>query len=96
MPSQQAMKVAASNGRPKRDGNNATLLRIVLERLAEEGIKTELIQMAGRVIAGCIDCRRDARNQDCECALPNEGVYKYIAKMAEAHGVLLGSPTYPI
>jgi len=88
------MKVVAINGSSRKDGNTAILLSLVLDELKKEGIETELIQLAGETLAGCIACYRCAENKDQKCAVVKDRVNEYIAKMHEAQGILLGSPTY--
>ena len=88
------MKVVAINGSSRKDGNTAILLSLVLDELKKEGIETELIQLAGEPLAGCIACYRCAENKDQKCAVVKDRVNEYIAKMHEAQGILLGSPTY--
>jgi multimeric flavodoxin WrbA len=46
------MKVIAFNGSSRRDGNTAILLNAVLGELSNEGIETELIQLAGKAPQG--------------------------------------------
>jgi multimeric flavodoxin WrbA len=88
------MKVVAFNGSARKDGNTTSYLNRVLKILQEEGIETELIQLAGQQIQGCTSCRGciDAKNQ--RCTNNKDNVNAYIQKMAEADGILLGSPTY--
>ncbi|MEQ8253968.1 MAG: NAD(P)H-dependent oxidoreductase, partial [Smithellaceae bacterium] len=50
------MKVVALNGSARKDGNTAILLNLVLDELEKEGIQTELVQLAGKQIAGCRAC----------------------------------------
>jgi multimeric flavodoxin WrbA len=50
------MKVVAFNGSARADGNTAVLLRAALAELECEGIETELVQLAGENLAGCIAC----------------------------------------
>jgi multimeric flavodoxin WrbA len=88
------MKVVAFNGSARKDGNTAILLNLVLDELKKEGIETELIQLAGEILSGCIACYRCAENKDQKCAIMNDRVNEYIAKMHQAQGILLGSPTY--
>jgi multimeric flavodoxin WrbA len=88
------MKVVAFNGSARKDGNTAILLNVVLEELKKEGIKTELIQMAGENLRGCVACYKCFKTKDGRCANDKDKMNKYIAKMREADGVLLGSPTY--
>jgi multimeric flavodoxin WrbA len=88
------MKVVAFNGSSRKDGNTAILLSTVLDGLKEEGIQTELIQLGGETLSGCIACHRCAENKDQKCAVVKDRVNEYITKMIEAQGILLGSPTY--
>ena len=46
------MKVVAFNGSARKDGNTAILLRYVLTELEQEGIETEMVQLAGKNIHG--------------------------------------------
>lgn len=88
------IKVVAFNGSGRKDGNTAILLNVVLDELKKEGIKTELIQLAGETLSGCIACYRCRENKDQKCAVVNDRMNEYIAKMNQAQGILLGSPTY--
>jgi multimeric flavodoxin WrbA len=88
------MKVVAFNGSGRKDGNTAILLRLVLDELVKEGIETELIQLAGSPLQGCIACYKCFQNKDKRCAVTNDKLNEYLAKMMEADGILLGSPVY--
>lgn len=87
-------KVVAFNGSPRKDGNTAILLNLALEELKKDGIETELIQLAGENLSGCIACYKCAENRNQQCAIVKDRVNEYIAKMQQAEGILLGSPTY--
>jgi len=88
------MKVVAFNGSSRKDGNTAILLNLVLEELEKEGFETELIQLAGETLSGCIACYKCAENKDQKCAVVKDRMNDYITKMKESQGILLGSPTY--
>jgi multimeric flavodoxin WrbA len=88
------MKVVAFNGSGRKDGNTAILLRVVLDELNKEGIETELIQLAGSPLPGCIACYKCFQNKDKKCAVTNDKLNEYLAKMMEADGIILGSPVY--
>ncbi len=60
------IKVVAFNGSGRKDGNTAILLNVVLDELKKEGIETELIQLAGETLSGCIACYRCRENNDSE------------------------------
>jgi multimeric flavodoxin WrbA len=88
------MKVVAFNGSARKDGNTAILLNLVLDELESEGIDTELISLAGETLSGCIACYRCAENKDQKCAVVMDRFNEYLARMQQAQGILLGSPTY--
>jgi multimeric flavodoxin WrbA len=88
------VKVIAFNGSARKEGNTAILLNTVLEGLAAEGIETELYSLAGKPIQGCIACFKCFDNKNKRCAVDKDVVNECIAKMVEADGILLGSPTY--
>lgn len=88
------MKVVAFNGSPRPEGNTFLLLNIVLEEIKREGIETELINLAPKQIQGCIACYKCFQNKDAQCAVRNDELNECLAKMREADGILIGSPTY--
>ena len=88
------MKVVAFNGSARKDGNTAILIRRVFQVLEKEGIETELIQLAGEQIHGCMACGTCRKAKNKQCKIVNDNVNLYIEKMAEADGIILGSPTY--
>lgn len=88
------MKVIAFNGSARKDGNTAILLNKVLDEIRKENIETELYQLAGKKIQGCIACYKCMKNKDNRCAVDNDIVNECITKMIEADGILIGSPTY--
>jgi multimeric flavodoxin WrbA len=87
-------KVIAFNGSALKGGNTAILLRYVLKELEKEGIATELIELSHSNIHGCRACHACSTKKDHKCAQTSDKVNEYIAKMEEADGILLGSPTY--
>ena len=89
-----AMKVVAFNGSARKGGNTAILLGYVLRELEAEGIETELVEMSGARIHGCLSCRECSANKDRRCAQKKDEGNVFIEKMASADGILLGSPTY--
>ena len=88
------LKVVALNGSARKGGNTAILLRYVLKELEKEGIETELIEMSGAKIHGCLSCRECSKKMDRRCAQAGDMGNVYIGKMDQADGILLGSPTY--
>ncbi|HMA06080.1 MAG TPA: flavodoxin family protein [Methanomicrobiales archaeon] len=88
------MQVVAFNGSARKDGNTAILVRQVLSVLEKEGIRTELLQLAGERIQGCNACGLCMKEQNRRCAVEDDSVNDCIARMDEAEGILLASPTY--
>jgi len=88
------MKVVAYNGSARKDGNTATLIRHVFQELETEGIETELIQLSGSKIHGCIACMKCFENKDQRCSVKDDITNDCIGKMLDADGIILGSPTY--
>jgi len=88
------MKVVGFNGSARKDGNTASLIKHVFEELEKEGIKTELVQLAGKPMHGCIACYKCFENKNRRCAVTNDFVNECIQKMEEADGIILGSPVY--
>ena len=88
------MKVIAINGSARKDGNTAVLMNWVLDEIRSEGIETEMVQLAGQQIRGCQACYLCRENKNQRCSNDKDIVNELIAKMLEADGILLGSPTY--
>lgn len=88
------LRVVAFNGSPRADGNTSILVRHVLDALEREGIATECVQVGGRTVRGCRDCRRCFETGDRRCALGDDPVNDWIEKMVAADGIVLGSPVY--
>lgn len=88
------MKVVAFNGSPRKDGNTCRLIGHVLAALNKDGIETELVQLGGNLVRGCTACFRCFQNKDGRCVQTEDMVNTCIAKMREADGIILASPTY--
>ncbi|MBU2228721.1 MAG: flavodoxin family protein [Proteobacteria bacterium] len=88
------MKVVAFNGSARAQGNTAILLNLVLDEIQKEGIETELVSLAGKIIPGCQACYKCHKEMDGHCAVTGDIVNECIDKMRAADGILLGSPTY--
>jgi multimeric flavodoxin WrbA len=88
------MKVLAINGSARKDGNTAILLNYVLKELEHEGIETELLQLAGSNIRGCLACGKCREIKNARCSVDNDLLNPCLEKMMQAEGILLGSPTY--
>jgi multimeric flavodoxin WrbA len=88
------MKVVAFNGSARKDGNTAIMIQEVFSVLEKEGIKTEMIQLAGKKIRGCAACYKCFKTKNRQCAIKNDVANGLIKKMLDADGIILASPTY--
>jgi len=88
------MNVVAFNGSARKDGNTSILINAVFEELNREGIDTELVQLAGKNLQGCIACYKCFEKKNQRCNVEKDSMNEYIEKMINADGIILGSPTY--
>lgn len=88
------MKVVAFNGSPHKNGNTMGSIQIVLKQLEEQGFETEVVQLGGNKVSGCIDCGWCRTHKEMKCAIRDDIINHCIAKMAEADGIIIGSPVY--
>lgn len=88
------MKVVGFNGSARKDGNTAILINYVFRELENEGIETEMVQLAGKEITGCKACFKCYSQKDGYCAVDGDFLNECIDKMMQADGIILGSPTY--
>ena len=88
------MKVIGINGSPRKDGNTSIFINYAFEELKKEGIESELLQLSGTGIQGCIACYECFSNKDRQCIVQSDPANEFIEKMAGADGIILGSPTY--
>ena len=82
------IKVIAFNGSARKRGNTATLLKVALNELKKEGIETEMYDLSGKMIKGCIACYQCFKKKDRRCAVQDDVLNECIAKMIEADGIL--------
>lgn len=88
------MKVLGINCSPRKGGNTELLIREVFKPLEEHGIKTEIYQIGGRKIRGCIACMKCRKKRDGKCHQKNDVINECIAKMEKADAIIIGSPVY--
>lgn len=88
------MKVVGINGSPRQEGNTAILIKTVFQELTKEGIETELIQLSGTNMKGCIACGACIVQKNQRCAVTDDCFNEYLAKIVSADGIVLGSPVY--
>lgn len=88
------MKVVAFNCSPRPHGNTRQLLEKVCETLQDEGIETEIVQVGGHMIHGCLNCKKCFENKDFKCVITVDRMNEWIAKARGADGILIGSSTH--
>ena len=84
-------KVILINGSPRKDQCTGTALDEMIKTFHEEGVETELIQVGGREIRGCIACGWCENNGRC---VTDDIVNEVNAKLEKADGLVVGSPVY--
>jgi len=85
------MKVIGIVGSPRKGGNTEILTAHTLKAIAEEGLETELIPLAGLDIKPCNACRDCAKEERCSI---EDDLFPIYVKMREADGIILASPVY--
>ena len=85
------MKVLMLNGSPNANGNTATALNEMAKIFREEGVEVEIVHVGNKAIRGCIGCRKCFQIGKC---VFDDLVNETAPKLAEADGLVLGSPVY--
>lgn len=85
------MKVLIINGSPRADGNTTLAVEELVKTFRVEGVETEVIQVGGKDIRGCIACLSCAKTGKC---VFNDIVNEVSQKLKEADGMIVASPVY--
>ncbi len=88
------MKVIAINGSARAHGNTEILLQTACKPLADAGISTSIIPLAGKTLRGCTACMQCWEHKNGRCVIDNDLVNETLQQMNAADGIILGSPTY--
>ncbi len=88
------MKVLAVNTSPRKNGNTSIILNEMSRILKEANIETEIYNIPNEAIRGCTACMTCFKKQNMQCITKDDCLNDVVAKMAEADGLILGSPTY--
>jgi multimeric flavodoxin WrbA len=78
-------------GSPRKGGNTEILTAHTLKAIAEEGLETELVSLAGLDIRPCDGCRICAREERCPI---DDDLFPLYEKLKEADAIILASPVY--
>ena len=84
-------KVVLLNGSPRANGCTAEALKEMVKVFEEEGIEAEILQIGSRNIRGCMACNYCSKNGRC---VIDDYVNEVAPKIAEADGIVIGSPVY--
>lgn len=85
------MKVLLINGSPRKDSNTELALKEMVAVFEKEGIETEIMNIGGKDIRGCIACGKCRQLGKC---VFDDIVVEAGKKLAEADGLVVGSPVY--
>lgn len=85
------MKAVAVVGSPRKNGNTEILAQYALQAIAEEGLDTELIRIAGLDIQPCNACMV-CRNEE-RCPIRDD-LFPVYTQLKEADAIILASPVY--
>ena len=85
------MKVLIINGSPRKTGNTARLLDEASKVFAAEGVEIYRYDLGVKDVRGCMACGGCAKAGKC---VIGDDVPMLAEKLAEADGVIIGSPVY--
>src|SRR4030043_2237641 len=85
------MKVIGIVGSPRKNGNTELLTRHTLKAIAEEGLDTELVRLAGLDIRPCTACMACKKEEICSI---EDDLFPLYLRMKKADGIILASPVY--
>jgi len=85
------MRILGINGSPRKEGNTFAFLNTALDRAAELGAETRYVWLGDKTLRGCRGCYGCVEAKRC---VVEDDFAPIFAEMAEADGILLGSPVY--
>lgn len=85
------MKILAINGSPNEKGSTAKLIDMLLDVCTGLGAECDKVNMEDYEIKSCRECRRCIDVGEC---VQEDDFIHLKAKMAEADGLIIGSPYY--
>jgi len=88
------MNVLAINGSARKSGNTMRLLEAALEPIERAGIEVQTVELGAKKVQGCTACGQCYKKHDGACYGRKDFGNEVIEMMAEADGMLLGSPVY--
>jgi len=88
------MKVLLVNGSPNKDGCTFTALSEVASALKGEGVESEIFHIGVKPVRGCTACGKCFEHRNNKCIFTDDVCNELSAKIAEADGLVVGSPVY--
>lgn len=88
------MYALAINGSPRKGGNTQMLLESTIKPLADAGWETEILQVGGKPMRGCLACGTCWEKKNMQCSVETDDFNEIMARMVRADALILGSPTY--
>ena len=85
------MNVLMINGSPRRGGNTSIALKNMAEVFAKNGIDTEILEIGGEDIRGCIACGKCGQTGKC---VFDDSVNRAAEIFEHADGLVAASPVY--
>lgn len=85
------MNVLMINGSPRAGGNTARALAEMASVFAKNGIETEIVQIGGKDIRGCVACGYCYQNHRC---VVDDLVNEIAPKFEACDGLVVASPVY--
>ena len=85
------MRILGIVGSPRKNGNTEIITAHTLKAIAEEGIETELVRLAGLDIRPCNACMACRKEETCSI---EDDLFPVYTRMKEADAILLASPVY--
>jgi multimeric flavodoxin WrbA len=86
------MKVLGLSGSMRREGNTAQLIKVILQRCKDAGIKTEFVSLAGKKIMPCLGCEKCKKKK--WCINETDDWDAVVKKVLDCDVLVIGSPTY--
>lgn len=86
------MKVLMINGSPMAKGCISTAFSIAAEEFAAAGVESEEVKVGNKDVRGCIACNKC--RELGKCVFDKDPVNQAAPKLAEADGIIIGSPVY--
>ena len=86
------MKVLLVNGSPRKNGCTFTALSEIAGALEKNGLESEIFHIGTNPVRGCIACRKCMELK--KCVFEDDVCNELAVKIAEADGLVVGSPVY--